>query len=620
MVLKRLVILLLLAAPLGCLAQSVDDAIEQWLEEAGSEETASDLHDMLEQWRSDPFNVNDTAALQEMPLFNHLQRLALRNYIALHGELLSLAELQLMPGFDSLAVAMLAPYITAAPVRKPLAFKPWQGRHTLVTGLTGMVEQAQGYSNGHYTGDNMRALACYTYNYQNRLSIRLVADKDATEEWGKGNYYGYHLMLSNIGRMERLVVGRYNLQFGQGLTMWTGLKPFSFTGRSVMQSAGGVRQASAFYEENYQEGIAATVRIGRGLHLSAFGSHTDAESLGGGHLEWRHGNLIAGVTAAYTLLPDSIQLRNYAYNANQFDGDRLFNGGMDLIWQWRRFTIYGEASFDADLHLAALVGVTATAANSSSIGVTFRHYDQQYHNLHTQGYSMGNSQGERGVTLDASVPLPLHLQALASLDLHHFDNLRYGSYMPSTGAWLRTQLVRRWCSSTESNLRYTCRLKERNIPYSDSLAYLGEATAKHQLQADVRTTTGPWRLAAKAVYSLFDSENGDPQRGWLVAATARYTHHRLQATAELAWFDISDYDARIYLSESSMQYMWSSTMLNGNGLRGLVLLRYTFGEHLVMAARYALTYLPGEESIGSGDSSTEGPTRQTWQLQMRLKF
>ena len=215
------------------------------------------------------------------------------------------------------------------PYSRPKQWRLAEGRHSLISGLGGTVEQAAGYRNGHYEGDNLRALLCYRFQLHEQMQLRVVADKDPTEPWGKNNFYGYHLMLNHIGRLERLIVGRYNLQFGQGLTLWTGLRPFNFMGGSAVRYASGLRPASAFYEEGYQEGAGAKVILGRGWHATAFGSLVQGETLAGSHLEYRSGNLIVGLTAAYSALGDSMGGGDYLYNQLRFRGQRQLNTGID---------------------------------------------------------------------------------------------------------------------------------------------------------------------------------------------------------------------------------------------------------------------------------------------------
>lgn len=618
MVLKRWIIVLIMLVPAVVTAQ-VDGAIEEWLQEGASEEQAAGTVDELMQLAAEPVNLNDTAAVRQLPLMTPFRHRALCNYIMLYGQLLSTEELYLIPGFDSLTVSLLAPLVRVEPHQEGGSMRWWQGHHTVVTGIGGTVEQAAGYADGRYEGDNLRALFSYSYKYREHVSLRLTADKDPGEAWGKHNFYGYHIMLSEMGRLEKLIVGRYGLRFGQGLTVWSGLKPFNIVGATAERYGNGVRPAGAFYEEDYQEGVAATVRLWRDIHLSAFASRVKGETFGGGHVEWRHGNLTAGVTAAYTLLDDTLAVRDYVYNQTRFRGRRMFNGGIDATWQWCRLTLYGEAAMDGDGHPSAIAGATLTASSANRFGVNWRYYHPLYHNLHAQGYAVGNTQGEQGIALDAVTQLPMGVGLLTSLDLHRFESLRYGSYSPSTGAWFRVQMSRRMGRNVDVVLRYVDRFKERNIPNIDSVLYLGEETVRRQVQADVRVAAGRWLLTTRAMYARFVGESSGMQEGWLVSQTARYTQGSLQVTGGAAYFDVGGYYARFYLSESNLQYAWSIPMLYGRGVRAHALVRYNISDWLVLAAKYAVTWYTDRENIGSGAAETKGPVRQTWFIQLRWK-
>lgn len=620
MFLKHWSILLFLLFPIAVAAQ-VEENMEDWLQEGASEEQVAGISDMIQEYVFDKVNINDTVAMADVPFISPFQQTALRNYITLHGQLLSLKELSFVPGFDSITIGLLGMIATAEPYNKGDAgWRLWQGRHSVLTGIGGTVEQAAGYRDGSYSGDNLHALFCYTYNYRNHINVRFVADKDPAEEWGKANYYGYHIMITDVARLERLVVGRYNLQFGQGLTLWSGLRPFNFMGQTTVRFGSGVRQASAFYEEDYQEGIAATVNVGLGLHLSAFASRVQGESLFGGHATYRHGNLIVGFTGVYSVLDDSLALRDYVYNQTRFRGRQIGNFGTDFVWQWRKLLLYGESAISSEGRPVAIVGAAISASSGLRFGFSYRYYDTLYHSLHAQGYAIGSTQGEHGVALDMQTHLPLGIAVVVSADLHQFPSLRYGSYTPSSGAWMRVRLNRRFGQHVEISLRYAYRQKERNIPNSDSILYFSEQTLRQQVHGEVRVNVSRWQFVSRSVYALFESQNGEPQNGWLVAQSARYSRKNMQGTVSLAWFDVAGYYARIYLGESNLQYTWSMPMLIGRGMRASVVLRYLLNEHWSLAAKYAVSYYPDQECIGSGVAQTEGPCRQTWCVQMKCGF
>lgn len=618
MSLKVWVIVMFLALLPMPLAAQVDEALEHWAGELESDTQAGAYVDELTELADRRININDTSAMRQ--LLSPFQLKALGNYITLYGQLLSHNELCFIPGFDSLTVALLGTITIVEPFEGHRRWRLADGRHTFITGFGGTLEQAAGYRDGRYEGDAIQSRMVYGYNLYNQVSVRVAFDKDPVEPWGNGNFYSYHLMLSDIGRLERLVIGRYNLQFGQGLTLWTGLSPFNLLGGTPQRYGRGVRQASTFYEEGYQEGVAATVRLFRSWHATGFASKVHGTRLLGGRMEYRGRNLVSGFTLVQTALDDSISPADRVYNLDYFRGNQLFNAGVDAMWQWNRLLFYGEVSFDGQGAAAALAGTRIMVDSRNSFGISYRHYSKGYHNLVAQPYAIGDGRNELGWTLDARMRLPLKVDALLSADIHSFPSLRYGSYRPSTGTWFRAQIARRFGRSCHVSMRYAIREKERNVPYNDSAVYIGEQTLRRQLMGEMIWELGSWQLATKAAWSYFDSESSGGKAGWLVSQQVRYTQGPLQATLAATIFDAKDYYARIYLTETNLQYNFTLPMYYGQGARLYVVARYLIGSNFTVAAKYAITHYFDRQSVGSGAAETDGSNRQTLYLQLRLKF
>src|SRR5690606_10044125 len=101
-----------------------------------------------------------------------------------------------------------------------------------------------------------------------------------------------HLFIRDVGIFRKIAIGDYQLQFGQGLTMWTGLA-FGKTAYvvNVKRYPVGVRQYTATNAFNFNRGAAAEVRLGK-FHVTGFISHkkidgsiAEADSLTGEELE-----------------------------------------------------------------------------------------------------------------------------------------------------------------------------------------------------------------------------------------------------------------------------------------------------------------------------------------------
>ena len=89
---------------------------------------------------------------------------------------------------------------------------------------------------------------------------------------------------------------------------------------------------------------------------------------------------------------------------------------------------------------------------------------------------------------------------------------------------------------------------------------------------------------------------------------------------QAVWFDVNGYNARIYLTESNLQYSYGIPMLSGRGLRTSAVVRYDISKWLNISLKYAWMVYPDQTSVGTGDAMIDGNHRQTWHLQLRWKF
>lgn len=85
-------------------------------------------------------------------------------------------------------------------------------------------------------------------------------------------------------------------------------------------------------------------------------------------------------------------------------------------------------------------------------------------------------------------------------------------------------------------------------------------------------------------------------------------------------FDIMDYDARIYAVESGLMYDNSSTFFMDRGERAYIVVHWDIGEHIALGMKYSITNYTNRETIGSGDETIDGPHKQQWKIQLRMKF
>lgn len=531
---RSVIICLLLFLPLLSMSQeTLSHEWQQYLErlsEEGEDELAEELAELYMACEESPININDTLhVLSALPFVSDLQRACLRAYIILYGPLASVEELFAINGFDSLTVELLRPVVNCGAVEKwqPLRLKEvvTRGHSNFVVGTSGTIEQARGYREDKYEGNDLRMMWRYTFKYKDRVQLQLSGDKDPGEAFFRGsqrqgfNFYGYSLVLNDLGRnaatgkgvfLRRVVLGQYHAQFGQGLTLWSGFGSYAGMGTSISRYAPGLRANGVFSEYGYLRGAAATLALAPRWELTTFYSfvrraatlprgadndstidwvqsiynsgyfrtqtevnkqHQLGEHLLGGHLEYRTDYLRLGLTAVGTFLNKDLIPATYYYNDNAFRGNRNFNFGLDFTYHYRRLLLFGEASLSSKLSLrpllsgtncAILLGGEFAANNDHLTSAQFHYYSSTYQNLHAIALGMNSTpQNDLGGGLYYQGRLSWGTRLEAAAEFSYFPHEKYLVYAPSHATGLHLLLTRNFWHVKGLSLSLRYRYKDR---------------------------------------------------------------------------------------------------------------------------------------------------------------
>jgi len=216
----------------------VQDVIENNAQQTESESFDYDAYiDELEYFKEHPINLNKAEAsqLDDLPLLNAQQISSLLEYIAKNGKLISIFELQAVPGFDLVLINRLLPYVKVDNDVREEHFTAKQlfgkGKFMLVTRYRQQLEKSAGYKHSDgtgYLGKPFGLFARFRYNYGTKLSYGITAEKDAGEQFFKGSnkqgfdYYSGHIFVREIKVLKALALGDFKVRLGQGLIMWSG--------------------------------------------------------------------------------------------------------------------------------------------------------------------------------------------------------------------------------------------------------------------------------------------------------------------------------------------------------------------------------------------------------------
>lgn len=204
---KLFAVILLLFVFLPGLRAQDEDAVRAALYLTGAADAESldeSLLERLESFRRRPLRVNTDrrSRLLASGLLTAYQVAALDAYRRSSGDVLSLAELALVDGFGADAAAALGPFLSFASSRLPGEAVA----DTLRYAQTLLLRLLPDGAGGKYQGGN------------ERIETALTLRKRAGTAWTGGGY----LVVNTRGG--RIVLGHFQLRYGQGIDQWTGFR------------------------------------------------------------------------------------------------------------------------------------------------------------------------------------------------------------------------------------------------------------------------------------------------------------------------------------------------------------------------------------------------------------
>ena len=678
-VIRIAILLFILLLPPTLQAQIEDEYwqsnLEQWSEHNETESIDEELIEMLDNLRENPINLNDTVSgeLLILPFIDPLKYEALKAYIRQYGGLYSYAELALVRGFDSTTIRLLRPITVIAPIKKEEKFTLKDilsyGRSNLIVGSKRVLEKAQGYADSSYLGNPYRYYFRYQFKYRDRISFQLSGDKDPGEQFFRGtqpqgfDHYGIHLMLDHFGPIKRAIVGQYQLQFGQGLALWSGTAPWNTGNANLYRYAQGIRTASAFCEYGALEGVASTLAITPRLELTTFlslarrdaslsdtntwvygisntGYHRTAneiekkdqlhEQLYGFNLHYQRTHLNIGLTATHTQFDKTIIPHEYIYNGHYFSGKQNSNLGLDFAMRRHNLICFGEMALSgrherlsADstfLPLAALAGAQFSPSSNHLISACIYYYSPSYQNHHASSPGQNDRcQNEQGISLRFQGALPNNIHTQMSVEYFHHPWMQYRVYSPSAGIAYHVLLEREFTSNLLLTLQYRNKISERNHTGTQEVGQI------QRQYFQVSLTCKPdeqWQLISKVIRTWFDEELCDTEHGFLLSQDIIYKPTRIPIALSMRYllFDVDDYDATIYAYERDILYETSTPSFTGQGYRLYALIKYNINPKMALELKYGRTEYFDRSTISSGDALLDYNHKQEIKVQLRVKF
>ena len=624
--------------------------------ESASLETVYDLLCELEQH---PLDINTVTreTLEQFPFLSAQQIEEIIEYRDRYGPLKSIGELQMVRSLDYAQRRLLTYfiYIGDEPERgfPKLDDISRYGSHELMATARIPFYRRKG-DDGDYLGDPYRHWLRYQFTYHDAVKAGFVGAKDAGEpfftgrnRWGY-DHYALYLQLRGLGRLESLCLGHYRISMGMGLVMNS---DFSLGKVAMLQNLGrastGIRAHSS-RSDNYLQGAAATLNLGRGLRLTAFGSYraidatlnkdgtaatllntgyhrTEAEMdkkhnlnmlKAGGSLSYQNRGLHVGLNMAYSQLSCELKPNTSAlYRKNYPQGKDFLNTSLDYRYASHRLSLSGETAIDKAGHLATINTASIRLSDTWSMMALQRFYAYSYASIDAQSFSEGGRvQNESGVYLGLTWrPLP-SLRLDAYTDFAYFAWARYQVSQSSynwdhllQGTWQH----RRWTLDA----RYRLRLKQKDNADKTAL----NSHPEHRLRLGI-SYAGEGGFGAHTQIDGGYYAYGEKEWGMMISQSLSYEGRWLRLNGGVGYFHTDSYDSRVYLYEKGPLYTYGLASFYGEGIRYWLMARVAIGQKLTLTAKIGVTDYFDRSTIGSSYQQIDASSMTDMDLQVRWKF
>ncbi|MDZ4756873.1 MAG: hypothetical protein SGJ10_01870 [Bacteroidota bacterium] len=659
-------VLILFASP--ALAQTEDDdlqqqqqLIERLTENQSTNADVNEWTEQLRQFAQNKIELNHCTRqqLEQLGLLSDVQINNFLQHRVKFGNLISILELQVIPGFAVATIKSIQPFVMVQKDWLPQGGN-WKsilssGSHQLNWLNQMQPEQNEGQrrrvvgdtiGRSYYPGSPLHSVFRYRYSYSDKISISYLGEKDAGEQFGRGiNKQGFdfnsgHIMIGGFKHLQKWVIGDFNITLGQGLTIGSGLA----FGKSAMvlnlkRNYSGIRPYRSVNENEFMRGTAITLKYGN-WWVTAFaarqhldgsanqdtfasdegsiaglvstGFHRTASELAGkdillrnaagGNLTYKTNNFQIGLNICYINYGQAFVPQKKPYNLYKFQGTNNLKFGTDYRYTRRNYTFFGELSMNQNGALSGYHVFLISLTNKLDAAIMMRHYAKDYQPLLSNAIGENtNNENEQGLYTGWIYKLGRGFTLNSYIDFYRYPWITYTADVPNSyGMDHLSQLDYQVSKKISMYIRYKYKMGQLNANTGSAFSEL-EQQGKENFRFNLSMTTlGQIELHSRVEASLYTHTNQSNEKGVIAYQDIEKRWRKLQVTLRVAFFNTPGYNSRIYAYENELPFAYSIIPFYATGTRYYIMARWHHSKNFDIYARLAQTYYSDQTDIGSG--------------------
>ena len=655
-----------------------------------------DLYESLLLYYTDKLNLNEITyeELSSLYILNPKQLKYFFQYREKIKVFYAVNELQTIPTFDLNTVRLLMPFVTTN--------EEYQNNNSFLGQIfddnnnyfllrySSRLEQQLGYTDAlpvtlnyikddesnivdtvesypaRYLGDNNKIYGRFRSSKRKDFSLGFTFEKDNGEMFTFNSkqtgfdFYSYHLLLEEKLGVDKLMLGDFQLQAGQGLlygagfnvgkgseTIFStkrntiGIRPYTsvledgfFRGIGITKSLGNIKLTS-FYSNIKKDGNILSDTISASFNeyvssIQATGFHrteTEIENKDnikekslGALLQYKPNRKIllgiSGLNSKY-----SVPLVKTPNNYNQFE----FRGNHNYIYSifaqyiWENIFFFGEGAQSKSGGIGAVAGFMGSLSKTVDFSFLIRNFDKNFHSFYGNAFSENSRNiNEKGIYWGLSISPKLGHKVNLYYDLFAFPSLKYGVEAPSSG---KEWLIRYTYNPNKLiNLNVQIRQQTRQVSVAnENLNVLtNQIRYNYLLNVDYKLESN---LSLKTkIQSSHQSEAGTLSKGFVILQDLIFDFWKLKFNTRLALFETDNFDNAQYVYENDVLYSFSIPPYNGKGIRNYVMVRFDPNKKTSLWIRYGRYSFKDRESIGSSLDTSFGRISSEIKIMVRFKL
>ncbi len=668
-----LVLVLLIFSQFSIIAQLQDSIftdsdlnVDDIFEDSFTEDSESDIYDTFEDFLLNPIKLN-SASLEELasiPFMDLNSASIIISHRNKFGKFITTDELYSITQLSEDLINKIIPFLKVdKTITNDSVQQVEQKEEILFTNILKKfnvqirsrmgsdLQLRDGYLEGNYVGSKLKSYNRILFKYSPNIQAGVITEKDPGEK-SFLDYYSYHFSTKNFGELKQLVLGDYNLEFAQGLLLWSSYSfskgsdatlPVKRNSRSIRAHTGSseygfFRGASVnfslydfnllfFYSSKKLDANIDTISSEikslplTGIHATKTEisrKNSASETIIGSRLEYL---LSSSHKFGFTYYKSKFSNPFQKNSASDLSGKNFSFYSFDFDNRFGPVNIFGEVA--NDMNTTALYGgLIISPLSKFQFASSVRYYPKNFNNLHAFGFGeqSGKTQNEFGIYSGIKFISDLGLFNI------YYDKFKlpYSTLenpVPSVGDEFFITYQKKIFKDFELKLRFKTESNEVT-EQTDNIKSLTERIRNsYRFEFDYLVSK-KIKLRTRLEYNTYQIDEMNLfEKGFLIYEDIKFSLlNNLTIYGRIILFDTDSFNSAVYEFENDLTGLFSNLAMYDEGIRYYVLIKYKVLKNISLSFKYAETYKPNERFLGSGNNRINGnvDNRMNFQIDINL--